>query len=294
MTTLNVTVQSVRFPPSTNTEQETWYILSTNQGTAKGRMAWRPQPQESLMLEGNWATYKGEKEFSFTTARLDIPTNPRDQLHYVCIRTAGLGPTAENLIWSKYGNNWQNAEPSSVPRLNGKVYENFKLQIEALSGKSEEAKVVATLIGKGATVKMACAAWEQWKGETLGIVNSDPFRLAELAGYGFKDVDREIRIAYGIADDDRRRIKAAVVYALRRLTDDGDTIVAWEDLYQRSTGMLGGYSDLISDCAKELFEDGTLRAFPNSQGVSLASDFRDECDIWEFINNSSATAQEGE
>jgi hypothetical protein len=173
---------------------------------------------------------------------------------------------------------------NTVPRLKGKVYANFRLQLETLRDKSEEANVVATLRGKGATVKMACAAWEQWKSETLGVVHADCYRLAELAGYGFKDVDRAIRQAYGIADSDKRRIRAAVVYALRRITDAGDTVAAWDDLYKQAIGMLGGYAELIGECTAELFEDGTLKAFPQSGGVSLAADWKAETAIWEFIN----------
>ena len=285
MPTLAVTVTRVAYPPATATTDggEAWYILVTSHGACKGRMAWRPQDGEALVLEGEWATYKGEREFSFKQARLDVPTNARDQLHYVAARTPGMGPAMEALVWERGGIAWQDIPEGAVPRLNGKLYASFRLQIEALAAKSEESRTVAALMGKGATMNMACKAWEAWKAETLGVVNADPYRLAELEGYGFRDVDTRIRHGYGIGDADKRRIRAAVVYALRRLTDAGDTVATWADLYAKAIGLLGGYADAISDCTAELFDEGSLKAFAKSEGVSLAADWKAETDIWEFV-----------
>ena len=290
MPTLNVTVTRVAYPPSTNTEGD-WFILVTSQGTCKGKMSWRPNEADALVLEGEWAVYKGEREFSFKAARIDVPTNPKDQLHYVCCRTKGMGDAMEALIWAKAGANWQDIHEGAVPRLSGRIYENFRLQLEAMRGKSEEANVVSFLMGKGATMNMACKAWAMWERETLGVVNSDPYRLAELEGYGFRDVDTKIRQHYGIGDNDRRRISAAVIYSLRRLTDRGDTVVTWSDLYAQTTGLLGGYADEVSDCTKELFEKGELKAFPESEGVSLTSDWVAEHDVWEFVNSALTGAE---
>lgn len=284
-TELSVTVQRIAWPKST-AEPESWYILITDHGCCKGKMAYRPADNDQLILTGEWSVYKGEKEFAFSSARIDVPTNPRDMLHYVCTRTKGLGAAAESLIWDKMGERWPDIEPNAVPRLSGRVYENFRLQLEALNTKTEEARVVSALMGKGCTDNMANRAWEMWKGETLGVVNADCYRLAELESYSFRDVDKDVRRSYGITDSDPRRIKAAVVYALRRLTDKGDTVVAWADLYAQACGLLSGYSDEIGECTSALFEDGTLKAFEESEGVALAADWRAESDIWEWVEGT--------
>ena len=292
MPELNITVTRVAYPPATS-DPDTWYILQTSHGACKGRMAWRPQEKEQLILSGEWAVYKGEREFAFKSARLDVPTNPRDQLHYVCIRTTGAGPSMETQIWDKAGADWQAVKDDDVPRLRGKMYAEFQVQIEALKGKAEESRVIAALMGKGATLNMACAAWSVWENETLGVVNADCYRLAELPGYGFRDVDTKIRQAYGIADGDKRRVRAAVVYALRRLTDPGDTVAAWSDLYAQSAGLLGGYEKLITECTKELFAEGALKAFPESEGVSLKADFVAESEIWEWVTTQTRKGNYG-
>ncbi len=282
-TKISITVQRVAYPPATS-DPDAWYIIITNAGTAKGKMSWRPVENDTLELEGEWSVYHGEKEFAFRSARLCVPENPRDQLRYVAARTPGMGPVLEDTIWAIKGEAWQETKDGEIPRMPYKVWENLQEQIKLLHEKAEEAKTVAALMGKGATIAMAQAAWELWKLETMGVVGSDCFRLAELPGYGFKDVDKRIRKEYGIADDDMRRIRSAVIYSLRRLTDAGDTVVEWQPLFESACGMLGGYDDLVIEATKELFADGTLKAFPEAAGVAMASDWRAEHDIWEFVN----------
>jgi exodeoxyribonuclease V alpha subunit len=250
-------------------------------------MAWRPKDQEMLVLEGEHSIYQGNREVAFSSARIDVPTHPRDQLRYVCTRTTGLGPAAEALIWNHSGANWMNIPPGAVPRLHGKLHAEFMLQIEAMMQKSQEAATVAALMGKGCTMNMACKAWSKWGVSTLGVVNADPFRLAELDGYSFRDVDMKVRAQYGIGDDDKRRIRAGVLYSLRRLTDPGDTVVTWDALYRQACGVLCGYSDLVSECAGELFQEGAIRAFgENGEGVALASDYAAEDAIWTWVESS--------
>jgi exodeoxyribonuclease V alpha subunit len=282
MPSINVKIIRVAYPPATS-DPDAWYILVTDQGACKGRIPWRPNPDDSLILEGDWTTYRGEREFSFKSAAINVPTDPRDMLRYVSERTPGMGPAMESTIWATLGAGWMKAQPGDVPRLSGKLMEEFRRNIELLATKGVEANTIATLMGKGCTMNMACAAWAMWGPETIGIVNSDPFRLAELANYGFRDVDTRVRQHFGIENNDTRRIRAGVVYCLRRLTDQGDTLVEWESLYTQAVGLLGGHSGLISECTKELFENGTLKSFPECRGVALAKDWAAEDMIWNEI-----------
>ncbi len=282
MPELKVTVNRVAFPRVTE-DPDGWKILITDRGCCKGKVAWRPEVDEQLILEGEWTVYHGEKEFSFKSARLDLPTDPRDQLRYVCARTKGLGSAAEEAIWLKKGLNWAELEPTDVPRISDKIFQAFLLQLEGLINKGEESRVVAALMGKGATMNMAVSAWTKWEKDTLGVVHSDCYRLAELDSYGFQDVDKKIRREYDIEDADPRRIRSGIVYALRRLTDRGDTVVDWHMLFKTAIGVLGGFNDLVSDQTSAMFKDGTLKGFGKSKGVSLSADYKAEIDVWEFV-----------
>ena len=283
---LPCTVTRVAYPPATDaTTGPAWFILATDRGTAKGKMSWRPRDGEALILFGEFTEYRGAKEFTFDVARLHVPKDARAQLRYTIERTSGAGTSLEDAIWAHSGAAWRSIQPGAVPRLGGALYERFRLSVEALEQNEVQAEVVGSLMGKGCTPNMAQAAFDKWKGETLGVVQADPFRLAELEGYGFKIVDNGIRQAYGIEDKDMRRIKAAVIHSLRRLTDNGSTVVAWGELFSHACGALGGYEDLVSDATGELFRAGTLKGFEHDGGFfALAGDFRAENDIWEFVN----------
>ena len=283
MAELSCKILRVCYPPATQTGN--WYIFSTDKGTAKGKLAFRPRDGEDLVLFGEWTVYRGAKEFQFDGGRLNVPSNPRDTLRYCVERTPGMGTAIEDAIWAHSGAQWEKISAGAVPRLGGALYESFRLSIEALNQNRVQAEVVGALIGKGCTPNMAQAAFETWKGETLGVVASDPFRLAELDGYGFSHVDRGIRQAYGIGDEDPRRVKAAVIHSLRRLTDDGSTVVAWGDLFASACAMLGGLQDLVFEATRELLACGTLKGFEHDGGfIALASDYKSEEVIWDFVN----------
>ena len=280
---INVKVERVLYPKATEKEA-TWFILATNQGVCKGKIGWRPADGQQLVLDGEWASYRGERQLNFKCAMLDVPTDPRAQLHYVCERTRGVGPALEIQIWDAAGEQWQGLRPGGVvAKLKGKLFEEFRLQIESLKGDEEQVKTVSWLMSKGATNGMGIAAWNKWEKGTIGIVNSDPFHLAELSGYGFKNVDGGIRQAFEIGDDDPRRIRAAVIYSLRRLTDDGSTIVYWDELLKKGLGMLGGFQSLISESTSALFADGTLIGFKGSLSIALGSDYKAEMSILDYV-----------
>jgi len=40
---------------------------------------------------------------------------------------------------------------------------------------------------------------------------------------------------------------------------------------------------LITECTRELFEDATLKGFAESKAVALAADWRNEVDVWGWV-----------
>ena len=280
---LCVSVERVLYPQET-VENASWFILQTSDGVCKGNMAWRPRPQERLRLTGSYGSYQGKKEFKFTSAELDIPTDSRGMLHYVCEMASGVGSAMEAQIWELKGEDWASVQDGEIPRLTGKIWCNLMEAIERAECDRAKGAIIAELLKAGATMNMAAAAYETWGDGTIGVVQSNPYRLAELPNYGFSHVDGQIRVHFGIGDSDPRRIRAAVVYVLRQLTESGSTLIGWEDLNTACLAKLGGYQDLIIQSVSEMFQEGTLKGFKDTRSVSLASDYRNEFAIWEFLN----------
>ena len=287
--TLKISVNRVCYPPET-TENATWFILDTSEGTCKGTMGWRPKPRERLALKGRYKVYQGKREFAFESAALDIPTDSRGMLHYVCELAVGVGAALEEQIWELKGENWSAIDEGELPRFKGRVFASFMEAVERAETDREKGGAISELLRAGCSMNLAALAYEKWGASTLGVVASDPYRLAELPNYGFKDVDEKVRQHYGIGDDDPRRIRAAVVYVLRQMTDSGSTLVGIDALRLACLERLGGYDELIKAAISEMFEDGTLRGFAKQRTVALARDYRNEEIIWEFVRGLDEVA----
>lgn len=286
--TLEVEVERVLYP-SEVAEGARWFILSAYDPNrcnivCKGEMAWRPRVGERLKLTGKWTEYQGKRQFAFGEAMLNIPTDSRGLLQYVCSMARGVGPALEQAIWDKCGKDWPKAKEGEVPRLNPRAHASLMEAIETAEQERDKSRIISELIKAGATINMASGAFELWGRSTMGIVKANPYRLAELPHYGFADVDGAIRRHYGIEDADPRRIRSAIIYVLRQLTGSGSTVVHWEQLHAACIDKLHGYSSLIVEQVREMFVEGTLKGFEASRNVALAGDYKNELTIWEFLN----------
>ena len=99
----------------------------------------------------------------------------------------------------------------------------------------------------GLTANMAAAAWVKWAEEAAGVVNQNPYRLADLPHYGFLTVDEIVlRGAWGIERLDQRRIQAAVVYILDRNAADGHTAMNMRECLSKLSNLPRNHSANVS------------------------------------------------
>lgn len=280
---LNVIVDKVLYPKEG--QDGDWFIIATEHGICKGNIAWRPAPGERLQLTGKQSTYQGKSEFKFSLAIPDVPVNPRDQLRYVIERTRGVGPATETVIWETLGDDWKSVKSGDVPQLDkGSKLAALQEMIATVEQEAEKSQAIAWLIGYGSTVNMAISAWEMWETSTIGVVQQDCYRLAELPHYGFVHVDQKVRIHFGIADDDPRRIRACVLYSLKQLTSSGSTAIEWPVLRNEAVKNARGFSNLINEMVSEMFQDGALVGFIGTQRIALKQDYHNEQEIWNYVS----------
>lgn len=261
----------------------------------KGSMGWHPQEMETLSLIGDFVEYKGERQFQFKSAKLTLPLDPRSQLHYVCERAKGIGPSIEQTIWDARKEKWRELERGEIKKMADSAYERFREQIESFETNKEKAEIISWLENKGCTNGMAAAAYEEWGKDTAGIVNTDCYRLAQLSGYSFKTVDENIRRFFDIADADPRRIKSAVEYAMQQETEDGSTAVnCWRHFAacQRLLPNIG--DELILQYVREMKDDGSVYVFHKQCMMALKRDYLHEKLIYESVRASSASEDKTE
>ncbi len=250
----------------------------------KGCMGWEPQEMETLSLSGSFVEYKGERQFQFKHAKLTLPLDQRGMLHYVCQRTNGIGPATEEQIWNMYGEGWRHLQMGEIRKMSPITYANFQEEIEKFDNNKEHAEVISWLEDHGCSNAMAEAAYDRWKNEAPGIVTANCYRLAELPGFSFRTVDENVRGFFCIADDDPRRLKSGIEYAMLQEMEDGSTSVdCWRHLTacQKLLSNIG--DDLLIRNVKELKETGEIYIFPEQNMMSLKKDYAHEKMVFDWI-----------
>lgn len=271
-----------------------WYFFRSTMGgdgrpetavICKGSMGWQPQEMETLSLVGDFVEYKGERHFQFRQAKLTLPLDPRGQLHYVCCRASGIGAAIEQAIWNARQDDWRNLQRGEIRKMTDSAYDNFREQIDTFESNREQAEIVSWLEQKGCSNGMANAAYQAWKADTAGVVNTNCYRLAQLPGYSFKTVDENIRSNFDIPDDDPRRIKSAVEYAMLQETEDGSTVVGcWRHLAACQKLLPNIGSELIVQQVKEMREDGSIHLFLQQNMMAMKRDFTSESMIYSWLH----------
>jgi len=291
---LNVKVERVIYPLMVDTKSDAknngndFYVLGTNHGVVKGCVKWRPAEGELLTLEGQHVVYKGEKVFKFTAARLNLPIDAKARLMYAAERTLGIGPVMAAAIWERFGENWAEVDSAQIPHMAKKVELELKQTAAALANDQAKADTFAWLMEKGCTIELAAAAWGEWEGDAMGVVNKDCYRLADLPHFSFINIDQKVRPSFGIGDDDPRRVRAAVTYSLGQLTSSGSTVVEWWRLESEAMRNLGLPAERVAEVVKEMFEAGELKKFPGRKLVALPRHYDAEMAIWNYIMAADA------
>lgn len=283
MQRINVQIEGVLYPREGQERDNDFVILRTSQGICKGSMKWIPRVGEKLVMSGDFGTYKGNQEFKFKDVYHDIPADPRALLHYACELTKGLGPAMEETIWNKLGENWQNITPDDVPRMKQSAYENLQETIQHLGVEKDKTDAVTYLISIGCTRNLSEKAWSEWKTKTITLVQENPFILADLPNYSFRDVDTGIRQRFGIMDHDSRRVKAAVRYFMNQLCD-GPTVASWWSLRDKVMQYAANLPNtLLCEIVHKMFESEELVAFPKTQCIATHDNFVAEKQIYDYV-----------
>ena len=261
-----------------------WLILKTSQGIAKGTMSWIPKVSESIALTGEWSVYNGQKEFKFKFAMPDIPVNPRAMLHYVCNLCNGIGEKTEGKIWDKLGELWEDITVGDVKGMTEPKVQELQEKLEYVKIHSTQVKVISYLMSMGCTMVLAEKAWARWERETTGVVNENCFKLTELRQVGFCHIDNGIRKQLDIADNDPRRIRAGIRYAMQQVLSDGSTIAKWDVLSRQSINVLNVSYKIVCDTTREMIKDGEFIPFPKDEMLAEEKTFEYEKTIWEYCN----------
>jgi exodeoxyribonuclease V alpha subunit len=214
---------------------------------------------ESVELSGAWAAHpQYGRQFKAEQVRTVLPATIAGIERYLGSGLIkGIGPVTAKRIVRKFGLDTLHVieeEPQRLHEVLGVGPKRVKIISTAWAEQQKIKEVMLFLQSHNVSTGLAVKIYKQYGDESLGVVQSDPYRLArEIYGIGFITADKIAR-EMGIAHDAPERVAAGVAYVLSQAADEGSVYLPAADLTQRSAELLGVPPSLIADGITTLAE----------------------------------------
>ena len=130
-------------------------------------------------------------------------------------------------------------EPECLAEIKG-ISEKKAREIAAqMEEKADMRKAMMFLQKYGISLNLGAKIYQKYGDSVYSVLQENPYRLADdISGVGFKIAD-EIAGRIGIHTDSDYRIKSGMMYTLLQATGEGHVYLPKEELFQRSSELLG-------------------------------------------------------
>jgi exodeoxyribonuclease V alpha subunit len=214
---------------------------------------------ESVEVTGAWVAHpQYGRQFKAEQVRTVLPATIAGIERYLGSGLIkGVGPVTARRIVRKFGLDTLHViddEPQRLHEVLGVGPKRVQIITKAWAEQQKIKEVMLFLQGHSVSTGLAVKIYKQYGDEALGIVQSDPYRLArDIYGIGFITADKIAR-EMGIAQDAPERVAAGVAYVLSQAADEGSVYLPAAELTERSTNLLGVPPELVADGIKTLQE----------------------------------------
>ncbi|EQC68412.1 RecD-like DNA helicase YrrC [Streptococcus sp. HSISB1] len=183
----------------------------------------------------------------------------------------GIGKKTAEKIVQLYGEDTIDKileDPSKLDSISGLSKENRDNFVAKLKLNYGTEQILAKLAEYGLTNRVAFEIFNQYKEESLDIIQENPYQLVEdIQGIGFKIAD-QLAEQLGIEADSPQRFRAALVHTLFELSvENGDTYVEARDLLENAITILEEARQIELDPAAVAKELSTLIAEDKMQNI---------------------------
>src|SRR4051812_21422652 len=223
------------------------------------------QPGETLRLRGRWGAHPQDgRQFQVEDYATVLPATVQGVRRYLGSGLIkGIGPRLAERIVEHFGVEALRVieeQPDrlvEVPKLGPK---RTRLITEAWEQQKAIKEGMVFLQGVGISTSLAVRIYKAYGDASIGVVRTQPYRLAsEVWGIGFKTADA-IATAVGIAHDSPQRIKAGLQFVLSEATGQGHCFLPEPELLTQAVEILQVAGGLMTDCLTELVaEQGVVR-----------------------------------
>ncbi|MBP0461176.1 SF1B family DNA helicase RecD2 [Streptomyces montanisoli] len=238
------------------------------------------RPGESLRMEGRWGSHpQYGKQFTVENYRVTLPATIQGIRRYLGSGLVkGIGPVFADRIVTHFGLDTLDIieqqpkrlveVPGLGPKRTAKIAAAWKEQ-KAIK------EVMVFLQGVGVSTSIAVRIYKKYGDASIGVVRSEPYRLAaDVWGIGFLTADK-IAQSVGIPHDSPERVRAGLQYALSQSTDQGHCFLPEDQLIADGVKLLQVDTGLVIECLGELAadeEEGVVReSVPGPEGEPVTA-----------------------
>ena len=213
-----------------------------------------------LELEGDWVVDKKfGTQFSVKSWKEVMPATIYGIEKYLGSGLVkGIGPAFAKRIVAKFGLDTFDVIENHIERLN-EIGGLGKRRIKALRENWEKQKdikeVMVFLQGHGVSSAYAVKIYRTYGKASIQKVKNNPYCLADdIWGIGFKTADAIAR-QMGYENQDPRRCRSGILYALSHLSNDGHVFALEDQLITTAKGMLEADADVLSKTLLQMITD---------------------------------------
>lgn len=221
-------------------------------------------PGVFLRLGGQWEKHPEHgMQFSAQVCEQSLPATTDGMRRYLGSgMIKGIGPRLAERIVNHFGDKTMDVLENHADLLTEVTDIGSKRMVLIAQAWEEQKKVKEIMLffhGHGVSTSLAVKVYKQYGDQSLQVVQSDPYRLAQdIYGVGFKTADKLAR-DLGLALDHPSRLEAGLVYALNEMVNDGHVYSPQQDLLDKATELLGVDPVLMAPALERLSQADRVR-----------------------------------
>lgn len=173
----------------------------------------------------------------------------------------GIGAALAARIVRRFGDDTMRIveeEPERLAEIKG-ISEKKAMEIaEQMTEKADMRRAMIFLQKYGISLKLGAKIYQKYGQTVYGVLQENPYRLAEdIGGVGFRIAD-EIASRIGIHTDSDYRIRSGMLYTLLQASGEGHIYLPKEELFSRASGLLGVDSSYMEKHLMDMVVDRKL------------------------------------
>ena len=173
----------------------------------------------------------------------------------------GIGAALAARIVRRFGDDTMRIveeEPERLAEIKG-ISEKKAMEIaEQMTEKADMRRAMIFLQKYGISLKLGAKIYQKYGQTVYGVLQENPYRLAEdISGVGFRIAD-EIASRIGIHTDSDYRIRSGMLYTLLQASGEGHIYLPKEELFSRASGLLGVDSSYMEKHLMDMVVDRKL------------------------------------